>query len=114
VLDPARMATKKSGRERGGAAYGAVKHIALLSIISEVPYAFNAGESSTQWVAVYNRMVEKYYKSGNVGRSSALHGYFAEFYRAFKLGIKNLSLNDRTKQCPCKYLAALTQLILSD
>lgn len=53
--------------------------------------------------------------SRNVGRSSALHGYFAEFYRAFKLGIKNLlSLNDGTKKCPCKYLAALTQLILSD
>ncbi len=83
MLDPARMESKKSGRERGVAAYDSVKHIALLSIISEVPYAFNAGENSTQWVAVYNRMVEKYYKSGNVGRSSALHGYFAEFSQGF-------------------------------
>jgi hypothetical protein len=42
-------------------------------------------------------------------------GILQSFHRAFKLGIKNLlSLNDRTKKCPCKYLAALTQLILSD
>ncbi len=59
MLDPDRMVTKKAGGERGAAAYSAVEHIALLSIISEVPDALNAGESSPQWVAVYNRMVEE-------------------------------------------------------
>jgi hypothetical protein len=83
VLDPNRMATKKVGRERGAAAYSAVEHIALSPIISEAPDAFNAGESSPQWVAVYNRMVEEYYNSGNVRQSTALHGHFVEFYSAF-------------------------------
>ncbi len=110
------------GGERGAAAYSAVEHIALLSIISEVPDALNAGESSPQWVAVYNRMVKEYYNSGNVQQSSTLHGHFVEFYIALKLGTRNLSLNDRMKKCPSvyekgnvavdEYLAALTQLIL--
>ncbi len=97
VLDPKRMATKKSGRERSAATYSAVKHIALLSIISKVPDAVNASESSPQWVAVYNRMVKEYYNSGNVRQSSALYGYFVDFHSAFQLGIRNLSLNDMTK-----------------
>ena len=60
------MATKKAGREKGAAAYSAVEHVALLSIFSDVPDAFNAGESSPQWAAVYKRMVNKFYNSGNV------------------------------------------------
>ncbi len=66
VLDPGKMAMKKARREKDAAAYSAVKHVTLLSIISEVPDAFNTGQSSPQWVAVYKRMIKEFYNSGNV------------------------------------------------
>ncbi len=37
----------------GSTAYGTAEHVALLSIISEVPDSFNASESSPQWEAVF-------------------------------------------------------------
>jgi hypothetical protein len=89
VLDPDKMATKEAGREKGAAAYSAVEHVALLSITSEVPDAFNTGESSPQLATMYKRMVEEFYSSGNVRQSSTLHGHFAELYSSFKLGIRN-------------------------
>jgi hypothetical protein len=55
LLHPDKMATKKAGREKGAAANSAVEHVALLSIIFEVPDAFNAGESSPQWATVYKK-----------------------------------------------------------
>ncbi len=55
VLDPDKMVMKKVGREKGAAAYSKLEHTAQLSIISEVSKAFNSGESSPQWVAVYKR-----------------------------------------------------------
>ena len=50
VLDLDALPSKTlSGRERGASAYTAVEHVALLSIISEIPDAINASESSSQW-----------------------------------------------------------------
>jgi hypothetical protein len=50
VLDPDMLPSKKvSVREKGTSAYTAVEHVALLSIISEIPDAINASESSSQW-----------------------------------------------------------------
>ncbi len=94
---------KKAGREEV-AAYSAVEHFALLSIISKVPDTFNTdGESPPQQAAVYKRMVEESYNSDNVWQYSALHGNFVELYRTFKLGTRNLSLEDRTKKCLSVY-----------
>jgi hypothetical protein len=53
VIDPNGLATKKpSGRDKGSVAYSAVEHVALLSMISQVPDAFNCSESSPQWEEV--------------------------------------------------------------
>jgi hypothetical protein len=46
------IVSRKGGREKGSTACTAVEHVALLFIISEVPDAFNASESSLQWEAV--------------------------------------------------------------
>jgi hypothetical protein len=48
-------------------------------------------------------MVAKYYQSGNVWLSSALHGHFVVLYSAFKLGICNLSLRGNSKKCTTVY-----------
>jgi len=48
------MGVKKGSREKGSSAYTTTEHVALLSIISEVPDAFNASESLLQWEAVFN------------------------------------------------------------
>jgi hypothetical protein len=49
VIIPDALAAKKpSGREKGSPAYSAVEHVALLSVISQVPDAFNCSESSPQ------------------------------------------------------------------
>jgi len=37
------------GLKKGASAYSAVEHVALLSIISKIPEAFNASESSPKW-----------------------------------------------------------------
>jgi hypothetical protein len=36
----------------------------LLSIISQVPDAFNCSESSPQWEEVFKRMIAEFYQSG--------------------------------------------------
>jgi hypothetical protein len=47
VLDLEGLASKKpSGREKGASTYSSVEHVALLSIMSQVPDAFNCSESS--------------------------------------------------------------------
>jgi hypothetical protein len=43
-------------KEKGASTYTAVEHVASLSIMSEIPGAFNADESSPQWEEVYKRM----------------------------------------------------------
>jgi hypothetical protein len=54
MIHPELMVYKKpSGREKSAITYSATEHAALLPIISEVPDAFNASESSPQWQAVY-------------------------------------------------------------
>jgi len=46
VLDVEGLASKKpSGREKGTITYSSVEHAALLSLISQVPDAFNCSES---------------------------------------------------------------------
>jgi hypothetical protein len=79
VMDPDGLATKKpSGRDRGSVAYSAVEHVALLSMISQVPDAFHCSESSPQWEEVYSRMCTEYYQSGGIRLSGALHGHFVD------------------------------------
>jgi hypothetical protein len=123
VMDPDGLATKKpSGRDRGSVAYSAVEHVALLSVISQVPDAFNCNESSPQWAEVYSRT--KYYQSGGIQLSGALHGHFVDLYSSFKLGIRHLSVEDKDKKCPAvytkgdnccdKYVEALNNLLGSD
>ena len=79
--------------------------MALLSVISQVPDAFNCSESSPQWEEVYKRMIAEFYQSGPPRLSGALHGHFVDLYSAFKVGIKNLSVVDREKKCPVEYKA---------
>jgi hypothetical protein len=56
ILDPDTLTSKKpSGREKGAATYSSVEHVALLSIMSQVPDSFNCSESSPQWEEVYKR-----------------------------------------------------------
>jgi hypothetical protein len=90
VMDPDEIAAKKGGREKGSSAYTSMEHEALLSIISEVPDASNASESSSQREAVYKQMVAEFYLSGSAQTSSALHGHFVDLYGAFKQVICNL------------------------
>jgi hypothetical protein len=103
VIDPDGLAA--IGREKGSGAYSAVEHVALLSIIFQVPGAFNCCESSPQWEEVHRRMNTAFYQSGGTRLSSALHGHFLDLYRAFKLGIRNLSLVDKVNKCTLEYEA---------
>jgi hypothetical protein len=67
VVDAEGLASKKSsGRERGATTYSSVEHVALLSIMSQVPDVFNCSESSPQWEEVYKRMIAKFYQSSPV------------------------------------------------
>jgi hypothetical protein len=45
-MDPDEIAVKKGGREKGSSAYTSAEHVALFSILSEVPDAFNEGGRS--------------------------------------------------------------------
>jgi hypothetical protein len=73
---------------------------------------------------VYSRMCTKYYQSGGIQLSGALHGHFVDLYSSFKLGIRLLSVEDKDKKCPamytkgddcCKeYVEALNNLLGSD
>jgi hypothetical protein len=111
-FDPDALSSKKpSGREKGAATYSLVEHVALLSIMSQVPDSFNCSESSPQWEEVYKRMIAKFYQSGPTRLSSALHGHFVDLYSAFKLGIRNLSLVDKEKKCPLEYKAGDDDLV---
>ncbi len=104
ILDPDVLTAKKvTGREKGASAYTAVGHVALLSIISEIPDAFKASEGSPQWEAVYKRMVTEFYRSGSTGQSGAFHEHFVDLYSAFHLGIRNLSVLDKEKKWPMEY-----------
>jgi hypothetical protein len=125
VTDPDGLSTKKpSVRDRGSVAYSAVEHVALLSVISQVPEAFNCSESSPQWEEVYSRMCSKYYQYGGIRLSGALHGHFVDLYSSFKLGIRHLSVEDKEKKCPAvytkeddccdEYVEALSNLLGSD
>jgi len=50
VVDAEGLGSKKpGGRDIGAITYSSVEHVALLSIISQVPDAFNCSESSPQW-----------------------------------------------------------------
>ena len=90
VFDPDALSSKKpSGREKGAATYSSVEHVALLSIMSQVPDSFNCSESSPQWEEVYKRMIGEFYQAATPRLSSALHGHFVDLYGSFKLGIRN-------------------------
>jgi hypothetical protein len=125
LTDPDGLATKKpSGRDKGSVAYSAVEHVALLSMISQVPNAFNCSESSPQWEEVYSRMRTEYYQPGGIQLSGALQGHFVDFYSSFKLGIRHLSVEDKDKKCSTvyikgddccdEYMEALNNLLGSD
>jgi len=106
VVDAEGLASKKPRcRERGATAYSSVEHVALLSIMSQVPDAFNCSESSPQWEEVYKRMIAEFYQSGPTWLSGALHGHFVDLYSAFKVGIRNVSVVDNEKKCPVEYKA---------
>jgi hypothetical protein len=106
ILDPDSLTSKKpSGREKGAATYSSVEHVALLSIFSQVPDAFNCSESSPQWEEVYKRMIAEFYQSGATQLSGALHGNFVDLYGAFKVEIRNLSVLDKERKCPVEYKA---------
>jgi hypothetical protein len=124
-MDPDGLATKRpSGRDRDSVAYSAVEHLALLSVMSQVADAFNCSESSPQWEEVYSWMCTKYYQSGCIWLSGALHGHFVDLYSSFKLGIRLLSVQDKEKKCPIvytkgddccdEYVEALNNLLGSD
>jgi hypothetical protein len=99
VLDVEGLASKKtSGREKGATTYSSVEHVALLSIISQVPDAFNCSESFPQWEEVFKRMIAEFYQSGPSQLSGALHGRFVDLYSAFKVRIRNLSVVDKEKK----------------
>jgi len=125
VLDVEGLASKKtSGREKGATTYSSVEHVALLSVISQVPDAFNCSESSPQWEEVYKRMIAEFYQSGPTRHSGALHGHFVDLYSAFKVGIRNLSVLDKEKKCSVvfvkgddaveEYMESLNNLLCSD
>jgi hypothetical protein len=60
VIDPDALTSKKAtGREKGASTYTAVEHVVWLSIMSIIPDAFNASESSPQWEEVYKRMTRE-------------------------------------------------------
>jgi hypothetical protein len=101
-MDPDELASKKGGRASGSTAYGTAEHVALLSIISEVPDSFNASES--QWEAVFKAMVEQFYLNKLVWSSSALHGHFVDMYSAFKQAIRQLSLSPYNKKAPTLFV----------
>jgi hypothetical protein len=103
-MDPEDIASRKGGRASGSTAYGTAEHVALLSIISEVPDSFNASESSPQWEAVFKAMVDQFYLNKLVWSSSAPHGHFPEMYSAFKQAIHQLSLSPYNKKSPSVYV----------
>jgi len=104
VFDPDTLRSKKpSGREKGAATYSSVEHVALLSIMSQVPDSFNCSESSPQWEEVYKRMISEFYRPAAPRLSSALHGHFVDLYGSFKLGIRHLSQVDTKVKCPIEY-----------
>jgi hypothetical protein len=112
VFDPDALSSKKpSGREKGAATYSSVEHVALLSIMSQVPDSFNCSESPPQWEEVYKRMITEFYQSSPTRLSGALHGHFVDLYSAFKLGIRNLSVVDKEKKCPLEYKAGDDDLV---
>jgi hypothetical protein len=98
--------------------------VALLSVISQVPDAFNCSESSPQWEEVYKRMIAEFYQSGPTRLSGALHGNFVDLYSTFKVGIRKLSVLDKEKKCPVvfvkgddaveEYVESLNNLLCSD
>ena len=125
VIDAEGLASRKSsGGEKGATTYSSVEHVTLLSVISQVPYAFNCSESSPQREEVYKRMIAEIYQSGPTWLSGALHGNFADLYSAFKVGIRNWSIVHKEKKCPVEYKAgddamaeymeALNNLLCSD
>jgi len=103
-MDPDDIAAKKGARALGSTVCGTTEHVALLSIISEVPDSFNASESSPQWEAVFKAMVEQFYLNKSVRSSSALHGHFVDIYSAFKQAIHQLSLSPYNKKAPTLYV----------
>jgi len=98
--------------------------VALLSIMTTVKGAFNVSESSPLWISVYKQMCDEFYTTTSPRLSSALHGHFVELYSSFKLGIRNLSLLDKSKKCPTtfekgipsvdEYVVSLLSLLTSD
>jgi hypothetical protein len=89
---------EESGRGKGATTYSSVEHVALLSVISQDPDAFNCSESSPQWEEAYKRMIAEFYQSCPTWLSGALHGHFLDLYSAFKIGIRNLSVLDKEKK----------------
>ncbi len=55
---------KAIGHEKGSLGYSAEEHVALLSCISATPNSFNASESSPEWKAVHQKMLEVYHQMG--------------------------------------------------
>jgi len=105
----AKAATSKKsgrkGREEGAVAYSAAEHLALLSILSDVPDSFNSSESSDEWRKVYSLMVAEYYTVVGVQprQSTTLQSHFVELYGGLKQGIRELSLNVGAPKCPLKF-----------
>ena len=121
---PAATAGKGGGREKGATAYSADEHLALLTVMVTVKGSFNVSESSPLWTSVYKQMCQDYYATTSPRLSSALHGHFIDLYSGFKLGIRNLSLMDKSKKCPNtfekgvpsvdEYVVSLLNLLTSD
>lgn len=69
-------------------------------------------------------MCTEYYATTSPRLSSALHGHFVDLYSSFKLGIRNLSLMDKSQKCPTtcvkgvpsvdEYMEHLLALLTSD
>jgi hypothetical protein len=104
VMDLNKMGGKKGGREKGSSAYSTTEHVALLSIISEVPDSFNASESYPQWEAVFKHMQVEFYLTRGGRTSTALHGHFVDLYSAFKQAVCLLSLLGSGKKTPSVYV----------
>jgi hypothetical protein len=117
---------KLNGRDKGAVGYSAEEHAAMLSFISATPNSFNASESSPEWRAVHQKMLDVY-KQMNVAprQSTTLHGHFVDLYSALKQGIRALSLQSGAPKCPTNltdavdeesevYVKALLEMLQSD
>ncbi len=91
---------KAIGHGKGSLGYSAEEHVALLSCISATPNSFNASESSPEWRAVQQKMLDVYQMGVAPQQSTTLLRHFVDLYNALKQVIHALSLQSSAPKCP--------------